>query len=245
MIAAKDTLGIGIYTPEEAAFYARVPTRTLNRWIFGDSQGAPVVRPQFENQTKDDRIVTFLDLVQALAIHSIRSVHKIPLGKIRTAVDLARQRYNVQYPFAMKHTTFLFSDGMKEGHGEIVLCREGDTDHPEKYIQISGKERGNYLMNKVVELYLDDLYFDPETGFATKYRPWSAYGRHILLDPKRRFGEPIVEECGYTVETLQQAAVSEGSIESAAETYGVAVEDVKIAFSYWDHLSTQNASPDA
>ena len=67
MITATDKLGIGIYTPEEAAFYARVKTQVLNRWLFGDGRGANVVKP--ERCGKDeDRIVTFLDLVQAIAI---------------------------------------------------------------------------------------------------------------------------------------------------------------------------------
>ena len=239
MIATRDDLGIGIYTPEEAAFYARVSTRLMKRWIFGDSQGDSVVVPQIDEHD-EGKVITFLDFVQALAIRSIRSNFKIPLQKIRQAVQQARDNFGVEYPFAMRHTTFLFSDKKLKGHGEIVIRIQGrgienEDEFKEKYIQLSGKNRGNLMMNQIVEVYLDDLNFD-DSGIATQYCAWKQNEGTVVMNPHTRFGEPVIPSCGYTAQTLYEASINEGSLDAAAEAYGVSRDDVKLAWSYFDHL---------
>ncbi len=231
-------LGIGIYTAREAALYARVSPRLMGRWIFGDNQGDSVITAQIGIR-EETKIVTFLDFVQALAIRSIRSTFKIPLPKIRQAVQQAKDRFGVEYPFAMKHTTYLCSDGKKEGHGEIII-RVGDADDggefKERYIQISGKRRGNLVMKEVVELYLEDLSFD-DSGVANEYCAWKKGDGKVVMNPHRRFGEPVIPSCGYTAETLYEASINEGGIDAAAEAFGVSRDDVKLAWSYFDHLN--------
>lgn len=40
----------GLYTPREAAFYARMHPSVLNRWLFGNKSGNWVLQPQREAQ---------------------------------------------------------------------------------------------------------------------------------------------------------------------------------------------------
>ncbi|MBI1902061.1 MAG: hypothetical protein HYS13_13240 [Planctomycetia bacterium] len=232
--ATKSTLGIGLYTPAEAAFYARVRTQTMNRWLFGDKRNARVLATQVEGD--GEKVVTFLDFVQALAIRAIRSKHKIPLEKIRQAVDLARSEYGIQYPFAVDHTTYLFSDEQDEGHGEIVL-KIGD-----KLVQASGVSRKNLILREVAELYIRDLKFDPETSLAQEYTAWKGEHGRIVMNPHIRFGEPVVERCGYSAQTLWEAYEIEGGIKNAAESYLVDEADVELALSYFDHLLSSSAA---
>ena len=109
MFAIADKIGVGVYTPAEAAFYARVSSRTMTRWVFGDAGGEPA----FERQLRDpsEKVVTFLDLVQTLAVREVRNRHGLSLQKIRQGVDAARERYSLPYPLARKHSIYLFSDG--------------------------------------------------------------------------------------------------------------------------------------
>jgi uncharacterized protein (DUF433 family) len=228
MIATSALLGKGLYSPSEAAVYARMRTRTLNRWLFGTSTAEPALIPQIPSD--NERVVTFLDFVQLLAVRDIRSKHKVPLEKIRQAVETARKNH-IQYPFAVKHKTFLFGDMADEGHGEVILEIKG------KLIQASGQARGNEVMPEVAELYMRDLYFDPKSGLATKYYPFGeALHRAIVMDPKIRFGEPLVAKCGYTAEALLSAYQVEGGVEAAADAYGVAASDIESALRYYDLL---------
>jgi hypothetical protein len=123
MIAAvcPDILGTGIYTIPEASFYARVPAQTVSRWMFGDAKGSRVLSPTILVEKK---LVTFLDFVQVLAIRAIRIQKRVPLKKIRQAVELAEETLNVDYPFARKHTTFL-------GGGDEIVIKMGDDEYVE------------------------------------------------------------------------------------------------------------------
>ena len=232
---AKEYLGIGLYTPEEAAFYARVSTRTMNRWIYGNKQGERVIKPQ--KSSDQDRVVTFLDFVQTLAIRDIRTKHKVPLPKIRDAVDFARTK-GIEYPFAVQHTTYLFSDAEDKGHGEVVI----NIDH--QLLQASGHSRGNFVMKEVAELYMRDLYFNPDTGLAEQFVAWG--GREseyrIVMNPHIRFGEPVVHPTGYTAQSLWEAYEIEGGIIAASKAFAVDVRAIELALDYYDHLLNSNAA---
>lgn len=230
MIAIDQKLGIGLYTPQEAALYARVPTQTINRWVIGNKQGMPVI--QREIRDDEDRTITFLDFIQSLAIRTIRSQYKktVSLQKIRDAAEEASQKYGVDYPFARPHSTFVITEGKHAG--EVVLKL-----NDESLVQITGRKKDQRLIGPIAEVYLDDITFDEE-NYATEYRPLkSPEAGAILMSPHRRFGEPLVEQCGYSARTLWEAAIAEGGIAAAAEAYGVDKQHVKLACSYFDYLS--------
>jgi uncharacterized protein (DUF433 family) len=222
-------LGIGLYTPPEAAFYARLQTRTINRWLYGNKAGKKVVSTQLA-ATGDEKIVTFLDFVQSLAIREIRSRHsRVDLDKIREAVDLAEER-GIPYPFAVKHTAYLFGDN-------IVLKINNQL------IQASGSSRKNLVMKEVAQLYLKDLSFAPDTGLADAYTAWHGRsGKRVVMNPRIRFGEPVVESCGYTAQTLWEAYEIEGGIDEAADAYGVTKDEIELALEYQDHLLNNTAA---
>lgn len=93
----KRFLGNGLYTVPEAALYARVPTGIMTRWLFGTKSGKSIIDPQFG---RDNRLVSFLDLIQTLAIREIRIQKRVPLAKFRQAIKVAKQKYNLDFPFA-------------------------------------------------------------------------------------------------------------------------------------------------
>lgn len=213
----------GVYTPKQAARYARLKTSTLKRWIHGDARYQPAVKAELGSDPDD--FVTFLDLIQALAIRQIRldPQKNVSLQRIRNVIDVAERDFCVRYPFARRHTTYLFDD-------DIVIRLEDDT-----LIQITGKYKKNQLIDEVVELFADDLAYNEE-GMAYRYTPYQYKGKDIVLDPTIRFGEPIVADTGFTAEVLVNAAHTEGSIENAAKMYGVESIDIQAALRYYDWL---------
>jgi uncharacterized protein (DUF433 family) len=221
---AKDMLGVGMYTPREAAFYARIPTQRLTRWVFGDGHGDAVIEKQVADS--EEKIVTFLDFVQSLAIRAIRLRNKgIPLQTIRRAYDDAVQEYGIEYPFARPHQIFLLADTKR------LIIKIGADD----YRELAGKARGNKMMSQIVEPFLTDLTFSD--GLAVEYTAWSEPdGGKITMNPQHRFGEPTVIGCGYTARALWEANEVEGSVAAAAEAYGVEQKQVLMACKYYDHL---------
>jgi uncharacterized protein (DUF433 family) len=216
-------LGMGLYTPAQAAYLARVPVQTMNRWVHGSPTGSPAMRGQLREDP--ERTVTFLDLVQAMAIRAIRREKKIPLPKIRQFIDAVERDYGIRYPFAQQHQTYLFED-------ELVLkTAEGQL------IEITGKYKNQPLIREVVELYMDHLSFDPVSHLASCYRPMRESERYILIDPSRRLGQPLVMPCGYSVGALVQAVRAEGSVSAAAKVHAVSEADIRLAQQYDDHLA--------
>jgi uncharacterized protein (DUF433 family) len=217
-----DLLRIGLYTPAEAALYARVPTRLLTRWLYGSAQGGAVVRPERGAQDAEHN-VSFLDLVQALAIRVARLQYHVSLHKIRQAVDKAEQNYSLSHPFARPHVTYLYGS-------ELVIKLGEDI-----YVQASGKHMGNLMIKPIVEFYMKQLTFSHD-GFANLYRPFEWHNCRVALNPQVRFGEPLIESCGYSAYALWQSVKAEGSIETAANVCGVTATEVETAYRYYDQI---------
>jgi hypothetical protein len=231
MVATAPKLGVGLYTLAEAAFYARLNQNTLSRWLYGSSGGEAVLRPE----GSDERFVTFVDFIEAMAVRAIRLEHKLKLDKVRQAVRVAANVYGVTHPLAQRHITYLFDN-------EIFICLPNtNTASPaERYFQASGKHKGVQLMKPIVEVYLDDIGFDPD-GVARTFSIFERNKQRVLMDPKIHFGEPRVPS-GYSFMTLWEASTSEGSMEAAAKAYGVPVEEVALACHCYDHLKVRGAA---
>ncbi len=222
-------LGKGMYTVAEAALYCRVTTAMMTRWLFGTASGEPVMVPQFGTE---ERLVSFLDLVQTLAIREIRNQHKVPLPKFRQALQCAEETLGLKHPFARHHCTYLLN-------GELVIRRTQDEDD---FVEASGKHRGQRLF-AFVEMYLKSLDFTPD-GLAYKYRIFASNHSTpvaVTMDPKVRFGEPLLPS-GYTALTISGAIKTEGSVNQAAEAYGISVEEVEAAYQFADHLAGKSAA---
>lgn len=118
----------------------------MNRWVFGDGQGAAVVSAQIGNT--EDKVVTFLDFVQSLAVRVLRFHYHVPLPKIREAIEVA-QRHHIQYPFAVDHETFL------------IGSRIGIDIGGQRYMELAGRGRDNLLITEVVEVHKRRLDLEP------------------------------------------------------------------------------------
>jgi uncharacterized protein (DUF433 family) len=204
----------GVYTLTEAALYGTLSSQKLSRWLFGTMQNKPVITSQFV----DEHLVSFYDLIQAMAINKARQA-KVSLTKIRQAIKFAQDTYGVDLPLAYNHELWLF-------YGDL------DIKFPNREpVQISGSQRGQSLMNQIVEPFKSNLTFDVN-GLVVLYEPYKKYGRSIVLDPKKQFGQPVVSNTGYRADVLDNAYMAECSYQIAASEYGVDVKDVKIAVEY-------------
>jgi hypothetical protein len=240
VVAANSLLGVGLYSVNEAALYARVPTRTINRWVYGDKTGDQVILPQLDKEN-GDKVVTFLDFVQALAIRRIRHERRVSLPKLREAYFRARDEFGVKYPLALDNTRIgLFGPPDDPAKQEIYICLEKSEDAVQRYFQ-TGKRHGNQLIGEVVQTYSRRLIYD-DSGLATRYIAYKTDDGTIMMDPEIRFGEPYAEDFGYTARTLFDAYQSEGSVTRAAEVYGVPANTVELAVEYFDYLRPPSAA---
>lgn len=205
-------IGSGIYTLQEASLYSYVSAWKLSRWVWGTRKDAPVIEPQLRGQ----HLLSFHDLIQAKAIEIARQ-QGIALKKIRQAIEIARGTYGVTLPLAQKHKLLWFD-------GDLHIQLNG-------IFQVSGRNQHQMSEKRIMEPYAKDLHFDAK-GLACMWTPFSRFRRQIVLDPRRQFGQPLVENTGYRADVLATAYHAEGSFAAAAEAYNVDVADIKVACAY-------------
>lgn len=222
MVTAPIAFNQGIYTPAEVALFAKLHRSTVQRWFFSNHMGKAVLPP---SGSAEDRTLGFLDLVQAMAVRDIRRVHKVPLPKIREAVQRAEADYQLTHIFARPHCSVLFD-------GDIFIYPRGEAAP----VQVSGKRPHQVALRPIVEAFQRDLSFD-ENGLARLYTAYRFADQAVIMDPAVRFGEPFVESCGYSARTLHEAVLSEGGVVEAAKAFGVPEEAVDVAFRYYESLN--------
>jgi len=219
-------LGKGLYSPAEAARYARVTTGTVNRWLFGNASGDAVLRSELGVSI---RCVTFLDLLQIMAVRAIRAERSLPLQRIRDSVRRAEDDYNVSFPLARRHTTYLVN-------GNLTIRVGSDL------IQVSGRDAHSlHLSERIIEHFMQDVGFDAD-GLGRSFRAFEYQRSEVIIEPAYRLGTPAVGKLRVPAETLVHAYRTEGSMEAAAEAYGVTANDVDAAYRYFDHLNALNAA---
>lgn len=209
-----DFLGVGLYTVPEAARLARVSPSRIRRWVFGRG-GAPTLERQLPPVEGQDAL-GFYNLVEALFIRDL-STQGVGWPTIRKAVERAREVIGDAHPFAVSR---LHTDGR-----DVFLEVAEETGDR----QLLNLVNGNFAMLDVLERsFKRTITFDGPGGRASEWRPEPDLD--VVLDPRRRFGRPIVSGTGVPTDVLASALVAEkGNVERVARWWQVPAEAVRQA----------------
>lgn len=220
--------GIGAYTPNEAAKLLQMQPVTLRRWLYGygyDHEGEmraqpPLWQPQYDLDA-DGPLLGFRDLVEARIVRALRKSH-IGLPTIRLCINRAREMLGEDHPFS---TRAFKSDGRR-----IFLEITKGLDEP-RLIDLKDRQ---HVFRDFVLPSLQGLEFGDERA----ERWWLVPARKtIVADPKRSFGQPILDEVGLLTSRVVQELKAEGSIERVARLYEVPVGTIRDAVNFEHSLS--------
>ena len=202
-------IGIGLYTPAEAARLIGVPVQTLQRWLKGHRIGDreyEALWPLHGELEDGSTYLSFLDLVQARVALALINAG-LSAQKVRKAIDRGRTILNTDYPFASARF---------RTDGRTVVLHVLVPGEDDKLIDLF--KDGQYLMKNIVEPSLKGLEFDRD--LASRWWPGGKEDR-IVVDPRRQFGQPIDAETGVPTSVLAGAVDAEGSVQNAARAYQV------------------------
>ncbi len=215
--------GIGAYTPTEAAKLLHMQAVTLRRWLCGYDydredgvhQQPPLWRAQYDAD-QDGLLLGFRDLVEARIVHALRK-SRIGLPTIRLCIDRAKEMLGEDHPFSTKAFK---SDGKR-----IFLEITKGVEEPRL---IDLKERQHVFRDFVLPS-LQGLEF----GDDRAERWWLVPDRKtIVADPRRSFGQPIIERNGLLTSRVVQEVKAEGSVERVARLYEISVSAVRDALQF-------------
>lgn len=165
------------YSFVEAAHYLNLPVSTLSSWFRGQARFRPVLR----RHGGPGEGISFLNLVEAHVLAAIRREHRIPLQKVRRALEYLESELGMRRPL----TSARF-----ETDGVDLLVRELG-----KLINVS--RQGQLEMEAVVRKFLKRIRRDP-AGVPIKLYPFTrkqasdAEPEPVEIDPRIAFGRPVL-----------------------------------------------------
>jgi uncharacterized protein (DUF433 family) len=218
-------VGVGIYTPFEAARLTGARSGQVRRWISGHESGNRSYEPLWSGQLKgvgDSLHLGFKDLVQTRVARAFIDAG-LSAQKVRAAIKLGHEIMATDHPLAAAK----FQTDGKSVILSILVSGEDDR-------LIDLFKNGQYLMKKVIEPSLKGVEF--EGNSAVRWRPLGE-SSPIILDPNRQFGQPIDDQSGVPVSVIEKAIKAEGSIEAAAKVLCIKTGAVREASKFWHKMA--------
>lgn len=220
-------VGLGAYTPPEAARLIGMSSQTLRRWLHGYDYSSgvrhqpPLWTPQYCHPTEHD-LLGFRDLIEARIVNGLRA-SGIGLPTIRLCIDRAREMLGADHPFS---TRAFKSDGKR-----IFLDITDGVSEPR---MIDLKDRQHVFRDFVLPT-LSGLEFGTERAD----RWWLTPRRTVVVDPHRAFGHPVLSDGGMLTARVAEAVRAEGSVERVARLYELSAGAIRDALRVEEQLASR------
>ena len=199
---ATNYLGRGAYSVADAARIVGRHYNTIRRWL---SPEGGIIKRAYDPTLQT---ISFSELME---LHFIAMFEKegVSFQTIRRAAAAAAKRYETDYPFTVKRFD---TDGRTIF---ATLAREAD-----KKEVVEDLKKGQYVFSNIMRPFFRKL--DYGKSDISRYWPMTKRGR-VVLDPSRRFGQPIDEKTGIPTKTLFNAVQAGGgqTTKEVARWFGV------------------------
>lgn len=205
----------------EAAHYLGIPKATLRSWVMGryypTGKGKRFFKPIIELADKDQRLLSFENLVEVHVLDAIRRAHGVAFWRVRKAVEYVKNKLGSKHPLAEQKFVTDGVDLFVEAFGHLVnISREGQLAIKaliESYLQRVERDR----IGAPIRLY----------PFTRERKPDEP--RIIVIDPSISFGRPALVGTGIATTIIAQRYKAGESIEELAQDYGRSISDIQEA----------------
>lgn len=205
---------------------------TARRWIEGYSRAGksypPIVRPEMTG----DEVVTWGEFVETRLLAEYRGAG-VTLHRLRPALEKLREHFDSEYPLAHARP-FLDVRGR-----ELVEITQQEIGL-ERSLQLVVVRNGQLVLTEPATQFVRSVQFDDETGVAQRVHPARDI-RHVVIDPLRQFGEPVVRSV--PTEIIAEQVRAGDPPEMIALLYELTAEQVYAAIRY--ELLRAKAATDA
>jgi len=212
--------GEGIYKPREAARLIGGTPQEVLRWTRGSGPNEPIWRAHYQF-IDDTTEISFLDLIELRVVRALRKKN-VSLQAIKYAIKYAQQKFGIERPLA--------SVEFKTDGPEILMDA---VENDGELVSLSRKTPGQKVFQKIVSQSVSGLEYDGSR--PARWRPGNA--KHVVIDPARAFGSPIVDEAGISTETLFREWERTRSFSYVSRLYETNIQLVKDAIRFEDRLN--------
>lgn len=225
-IKGTELLGRGLYTPTEVSRLLRISPAKVNRWLFGTKRSKPVFTTEFDDE---ERVITFLDLIQAKAISIIRTdprFQAISLQKLRDSLENLERQHKQTHLLARNYQVAIAPSGLF-----LSINIDGTESH---LVEIP--RRGpvcQLAIAPILKPFLLNLTFEGHDPVEWRPAP-NLQGQEIVLNPKFHFGQPYLKKFGLPVIDVVNSYWADGGVEAAARMHEIPEEAVRASVDFHD-----------
>ena len=199
-----------LYSSTEVGRYARVQPAIVRSWTRGND-GRAVVVPAARNNVAP---LSFINLVEFHVLVALRKTHRLPMQKIRAALEWAKGAYATEHPLAELD---LETDG-----SELFVRELG--------LSVNASRRGQIALPKVLEEYLRRIERDPQHIPIRFYPlPYETSPKVIVVNPAVAYGRPVIEGTRITTLTVFERYSGGESLKDIASDYDLEIPVVEEA----------------
>jgi uncharacterized protein (DUF433 family) len=196
----------------EAAHYLRIPVATLRDWVHGcrydTVSGEKQSKPLIVAPDPHVAAISFFNLIEAHVLDAIRRKHRIPMYKVRKALDYIQKQFPAKHPLAEQRFE---TDEM-----ELFVSQFGNL--------ISVSQSGQLAVRELMAGHLRRVDHDSE-GMAIRLYPFTRKRaldepRLVVIDPYLSFGRPVLAGTGLATNIIAERYKAGESIDELADDYG-------------------------
>jgi uncharacterized protein (DUF433 family) len=211
-------IGIGIYTPSEIAQILRLPYHKIHRWLnrYWDGELGEKYESKYSWQIDKSKAVSFHTLIEFYVMMQLSESGIRTREVLKAHLQLSKW-YDSSFPFAIKEVL----QGIETDKKKIYF-RSGDN-----IITLDGS---NQLNLQIIESFFSNLDFD-SNNLASRYWPMGKQNS-IVLDPKRKFGHPVIENYNIYPETIYKLYKAGDPIPYIAHVYELTEQQVNNAIEF-------------
>ncbi len=211
-------IGVGIYTIRELSRILRIPYAKLSRWInrYWDGELGREFEQCYSWKTGKSKAVGFHTLVEFYIFYCLSEAGVKTRAVLNAHKELS-QIFETPHPFAHREVTHnIKTDGTR------IYLKAKD-----KIITLDGTKQLNLQFLKI---FFKNLEFNIE-NIVVRFWPLGKKGS-IVVDPKRKFGHPVLENSNVYPETIYNLYKGRETKEYIAFLYGLTLKQVEDSIEY-------------
>jgi uncharacterized protein (DUF433 family) len=218
-----EVIGKGVYNISEASRLTRLRPQRVREWFRGRESASRIIEPAFESDypvCEGEYAISFLDLIELNIGGKLREAN-VPLPHIRKVYDQLRREYG-DHPFCRRAIYVgdqkIFTRGLNAAESSSVI--EAITNQC-------------YFDNMILP-FLQRIDYDQGTQQAIRWH----IADGVVIDPKIRFGSPVVEGVGISTSILRDSYFANGEdAASVARWFGIEERHVMAAVDFGNDLA--------
>lgn len=211
-------IGHGIYTVSEIAKILRIPYNKVYIWLnaYWDPKLGSYYGVNYSWDKNGEKTVSFLTFIEFYVMMRFSEAGVKPRKVLKAHSELS-QMYKTAFPFAKKE---VLNAIRSDGKHIFLKTKTG-------IIELNGKKQFNL---DLIKIFFINLEFG-EDNLATRFWPIGKE-KSILVDPKRRFGKPVIESRNIFPEIIFNHYNAGDPISYIAHVYQLSERDVENALEY-------------